>query len=138
MSSERSENAALTTSMRLDKWLWSARIFKTRALATAAVAGGKVHLNGTRVKPAHAVRAGDTLTVQRGYDAMTIAVRSLATHRGPAPVATKLYDETDASRAARAERAAARAALASSPRGDTRPTKKQRRDLIRLTRKGSF
>ena len=90
MSSERSENAALTTSMRLDKWLWSARIFKTRALATAAVAGGKVHLNGTRVKPAHAVRAGDTVTVQHGYDAMTIAVRSLATHRGPAPVATKL------------------------------------------------
>ena len=139
MSSERSENAALTTSMRLDKWLWSARIFKTRALATAAVAGGKVHLNDARVKPAHSVRSGDTLTIQRGDDELTIRVQALATKRGPAHIAALLYDETDESRTARAERTATRAALAMhSPHPDARPTKKQRRALTRLTHQRSF
>jgi len=119
--------------MRVDKWLWAARMFKTRAVAGEAVAGGKVHLNGARVKPAHAVRVGDTLTVHRGYDEMTLEVRSLAAQRGPAPIAATLYAETEASRAARAERAALRAA--ESSRREGRPSKRDRRALERLRRR---
>lgn len=125
--------------MRLDKWLWAARIFKTRALAATAVAGGKVHLNAARVKPAHPIRPGDTLTIQRREDELTIHVQALSSHRGPAPVAALLYEETEASRTARTERAAARATVAlHSPHPDTRPTKKQRRALTRYGHKKSF
>ncbi len=139
MSSERSENAALTTSMRVDKWLWSARIFKTRGLAAAAVTGGKVHLNAARVKPAHPVRPGDTLTIQRGDNELTIRVQALAHQRGPASIAALLYDETEESRISRAERAATRAAQPThSPHPDSRPTKKQRRALTRFTHKKGF
>jgi len=125
--------------MRLDKWLWAARIFKTRALAATAVAGGKVHLNAGRVKPAHPVRPGDTLTIHRGEGELTIRVEGLSPQRGPARVAALLYEETEESRAARAERAAARAAPAiHSPHPDTRPTKKQRRALTRFGHKRGF
>jgi len=142
MSSQASENAqrnSTHTSLRLDKWLWAARIFKTRAVAATAVAGGKVHLNAARVKPAHPVRPGDTLTIQRGEDELTILVQALALKRAPAPIAAMLYEETEESRATRAQRAAARAASAiHSPHHDSRPTKKQRRALTRLTHKRNF
>jgi ribosome-associated heat shock protein Hsp15 len=142
MSSQAPENAprnSTHTSVRLDKWLWAARIFKTRAVATTAVAGGKVHLNATRVKPAHPVRPGDTLTIQRGDDELTIFVQALSIQRGPAPVAAMLYEETEESRATRAQRATARAALPMhSPHPDTRPTKKQRRALTRFGHKKSY
>src|SRR5690349_13592162 len=88
---------------RIDKWLWAARLFKTRALAATAVDGGKVHLNGARTKPAKHVKVGDTLDVQRGDDELTLRVLGLSTRRGSAPVATLLYEETPESQAARAE-----------------------------------
>lgn len=123
-------------SVRLDKWLWAARFFKTRALARAAVQGGKVHLNGARVKPARTLSVGDELRVQRGDEALTIHVVELSDRRGPASVAQTLFEETGASRERReavaAERKLQREARAGRER---RPDKRQRRKIIRF-RKG--
>jgi ribosome-associated heat shock protein Hsp15 len=142
VSSDGFENSTRNSnllSLRLDKWLWAARIFKTRAVAATAVAGGKVHLNAARVKPAHPVRPGDTLTIQRGDDELTIRVQALALKRGSAPVAAMLYEETEESRATRAQRATARSTLPMhSPHPDTRPTKKQRRALTRFGHKKGY
>ncbi|MGH8378977.1 MAG: RNA-binding S4 domain-containing protein, partial [Gammaproteobacteria bacterium] len=88
--------------IRLDKWLWCARFFKTRSLATAAVSGGKVHVNGERVKPAHEVRVGDQLTITRGTERYEIIVRALIARRCPAEEAQQLYEETAVSREIRA------------------------------------
>ena len=87
--------------MRLDKWLWAARFFKTRALAQAAIAGGRVKLNGDRIKPAHAVKAGDALSVRVEELEWQVTVRGLSERRGPAPEAKKLYEESAASVAER-------------------------------------
>ena len=89
------------TSVRIDKWLWAARFFTTRALATEAVAGGKVEVNGERVKPARAVKPGDTVSVRLGPYLHEVVVRGLSDKRGPASVAQGLYEETKASREAR-------------------------------------
>src|ERR1051325_9383974 len=90
--------------MRLDKWLWAARFFKTRSLAQQAGSGGRVQLNGDRTKPAHEVKAGDRAVV-RGQDwGWEVQVRALSERRGPAEEARKLYDETEASRAERERR----------------------------------
>lgn len=118
---------------RIDKWLWAARFFKTRSLANAAVDGGKVHINGQRVKPAKDVKPGDTVRIGIGTATWTVVVRALSERRGPASVAQQLYEETEASRAAReAQREQAR--LASEPgaaiRG--RPTKRDRRRIERF------
>src|SRR5574340_295217 len=88
--------------VRLDKWLWAARFFKTRSLASQAVDGGKVHCNGERVKPARAVRAGDELRIRQGPYEITVLVRALSERRGPASEAALLYEETPESVAARA------------------------------------
>ncbi|HXV90828.1 MAG TPA: S4 domain-containing protein [Gemmatimonadales bacterium] len=125
----------MTAAVRLDKWLWAARFFKTRSLATAAVAGGKVHVNGERAKPAKPVAPGDTLRIRMPPYEWTVVVRGLAERRGPAQIAAGLYEETGASRAAR-ERLALGLRLV---RGDVyegkgRPTKKQRRQIDRLDR----
>ena len=123
-------------SIRLDKWLWAARFFKTRALATEAVAGGKVHLNGNRVKPARAVNVGDTLSIQRGNVAFVVEVAGLSDRRGPASVAQQLYVETEASIAERErQRELHRLAAASMHQGERKPTKKQRQQIIRFKRK---
>jgi ribosome-associated heat shock protein Hsp15 len=119
---------------RIDKWLWAARLFKTRALAATAVDGGKVHLNGARTKPAKHVKVGDMLAVQRGDDALSVRILGLSNHRGPATVATLLYEETAESQAARAERAARRAVMAQHIGPEMRPSKKDRRALTRLRR----
>jgi ribosome-associated heat shock protein Hsp15 len=132
MSSNRTEEA-----FRIDKWLWAARFFKTRALATTAVEGGKVHLNGARTKPAKHLKVGDTLTVHRGEDELTLRVLALSAHRGPAPTAAALYEETPDSQASRAERLARRRLIANSPRPDARPSKKDRRALTRLANRRS-
>ena len=84
--------------IRLDKWLWAARFFKTRSLAVAAVAGGKVHAGGQRVKPAHAVRMGEVLSIQRGPDQYIVTVKALSDRRGPAKEAVLLYEESIESR----------------------------------------
>jgi ribosome-associated heat shock protein Hsp15 len=119
--------------VRLDKWLWAARFFKTRSLATAAVTAGEVRVARERVKPARMVREGDEVQVRRGDDVMDIVVRAVSEVRGPAPVAQRLYDETDESRRRRAE-AAERRRLAREPALDIkgRPTKRDARVLRRL------
>jgi ribosome-associated heat shock protein Hsp15 len=118
--------------MRIDKWLWAARFFKTRSLAQQAVEGGKVRLNGERVKPARDVRVGDTLDMNIAAQNWTIAVQALSDKRGPAAVAQTLYAESDESRARRAEQSALRR-LSAEPALQLhgRPTKRDRRQLDR-------
>ena len=118
--------------MRLDKWLWVARLMKTRSLAAEAVSGGKVHLNGTAVKPSKEVRPGDELEITKGAVRLTVIVRGLAPRRGPASEAALLYEETPASAAAR-ERYRTERQLASAAQPDLggRPTKRDRRRFDR-------
>ena len=113
--------------MRLDKWLWAARFFKTRALAVEAVEGGRVTLNDERPKPAKEVRLGDRLSIRRPPFEHLILVRGLSDKRGSATVAAALFEETEESRARRAQIAAEMKA-APQPRFKGRPTKKTRRD----------
>ncbi len=123
--------------VRLDKWLWAARFFKTRSLAAEAVAGGKVHVNGQRVKPAHGVHAGDELRIHKGPYEFVVTVNGVSARRGSAQIAATLYEENPASRAARELLAEQhRVAALSGPRSDQRPNKKQRRQIIRFTGKG--
>ena len=117
--------------MRVDRWLWAARIFKTRALAVEALSGGRVHLNGQRVKPSRDVAPGDVLEVTLAQGRrLELTVRGTAERRGPAKEAALLYEETPASIEAR-ERHAAEMKLAAAPgaRGGARPTKRDRRKL---------
>ena len=123
--------------IRIDKWLWAARFFKTRSIAADAVEGGKVHLNGARVKPAKTVKAGDGLRIRQGQFEFEVVVCAVSGRRGPAPEAARLYQETEDSRLAReilAERLKAEAPLHSDQKG--RPTKKARRQIIRFTDEG--
>ena len=119
--------------VRIDKWLWAARFFKTRGAATEAVLGGRVHVNGERVKPSKPVRAGDTLEVTIGTVRRVVAVIEVAERRGPASVAATMYAETAESRAAREQHALERR-LARPPGADlgARPTKQARRRLDSL------
>ncbi len=120
---------------RIDKWLWAARFFKTRAIANKAVRGGKVHCNGERIKPSHLVRIGDLLQIQQGYDNKTIEVQQLSERRGTAKQAGELYKETETSIRQREQNAEQRRAAASMrPRGVGRPAKRERRHIIRFTR----
>ena len=121
--------------MRLDKWLWAARFYKTRSAATDAVVGGRVHVNGARVRPAKEIRAGDEITLTIGVSRRIVHVLELSDKRGPAPVAATLYRETPESIEAR-ERAAAERRLARPPGIDlgARPTKLERRRLEALRR----
>lgn len=121
--------------MRLDKWLWAARFFKTRALAVRAIEAGHVSVNGERAKPAKALRAGDALAVRRAPFEHAVVVKGLAETRGPAAVAATLYEETEESRARRAALAAEMKAQP-VPRFKGRPTKKTRRDYERWLRSG--
>lgn len=120
-------------SVRLDRWLWAARFFKTRSLAAAAAAGGKVQVNGARAKPAKALQVGDRLLVKKPPFEYQIVVRGLSAHRGPAAQAAQLYAEDERSRQAR-ELLALRLKLEPTINyeGKGRPTKKARRDMERL------
>jgi ribosome-associated heat shock protein Hsp15 len=121
--------------MRLDKWLWASRFYKTRSAATAAVLGGRVHVNGTRAKPAKDVAIGDEIQLTVGVVRRVVEVLALSEKRGPATVAATLYRETPDSIEAR-ERAAAERRLARPPGADlgARPTKLDRRRLEALRR----
>src|SRR6202011_6000463 len=120
---------------RLDKWLWYCRFYKTRSLATAAIAGGKVHLNADRVKPAHRVRIGDRLSLSLEGIVAEFEVLGLPQRRGPAAEAQSHYIETPASAERRVQlRAQQRLAQLSKPRPDARPDKRDRRRLMRLQR----
>jgi ribosome-associated heat shock protein Hsp15 len=120
--------------LRIDKWLWAARFFKTRSLAAQAVDGGRVRLNGERVKPAKALRLGDELTIHIGALEWVVAVRGLSGQRRSAPEAQRLYEEREASRALRAQALAERKAGLRPHRVERgRPTKKDRRMIRRFT-----
>ncbi len=118
-------------SLRIDKWLWAARFYKTRALAVEEIGKGRVHVNGQAVKPAREVRVGDAVALRQGAVSRTVVVRGLSLQRGPAPVAQQLYEETEASRLAR-EAAAEQRRLAAEPAlsiEQGRPTKRDRRQI---------
>jgi len=123
--------------IRIDKWLWAARLLKTRALAKEAVDGGRVAVNGVRVKPSKDVGPGDRLELTTGPVRLAVVVRGTAPRRGPAPEAARLYEETAESREAR-ERHLAERRLAPPPRpdGGGRPTKRDRRRLDSARRGG--
>ena len=126
-----------TDRTRLDKWLWAARFFKHRTLATDAVEGGKVQLNGIRVKPAKDVKIGDRVDIQIADSRYTVIVRGIAEKRGSATIAQGLYEETPESIAAR-EAGHEERRLAATPGADLhgRPTKRDRRQIGRFTGEG--
>ena len=116
--------------LRIDKWLWAARFYKTRSLAAAAVEAGQVRVEGERVKPARAVHAGEKVSMRRAGWAWDVEVTGVNERRGSAIDAAKLYRESGESRAAReAEVARRKGAAAAEPRFDGRPTKRERRKL---------
>lgn len=118
--------------LRIDRWLWHARFFRSRALACEAVAGGRVHVNGERVKPSRALRCGDMLSVVRGELEVECRVLALPVRRGPAAEASRAYQETPESRDRRARAAEARRFAATAPRPEGRPDKHERRALRRV------
>lgn len=127
----------MSDEVRLDKWLWAARFFKTRGLAREAVVGGKVHLNGQRSKPSRSIRIGDSVDISRGHFRYQVTVEALSDRRGPAREAVKLYTESEesvANRTAMAEELALRRRAAPIPPA-ARPDKRSRRRIIRFTRK---
>ena len=125
--------------VRLDKWLWAARFFKTRSMAAEAVSGGKVHVNDARAKPARPVKLGDELAIRRGAEQFTVIVKGLSSQRGPAPVARQLYEETEQSRASREAEAETRRLFHKSYPSPppSRPNKKDRRHIIRFRRQSN-
>lgn len=118
--------------VRLDKWLWAARFYKTRALAKAAIEGGKVHCRGERCKPSKEPKVGEELVIRAGFDERTVVIRALSAVRRGAPEAQLLYEETADSLAKRENAAAMRKAGSLGVETDGRPSKKQRRALQRF------
>ena len=121
----------VTESMRVDKWLWAARFFKTRSIAKDAIEGGKVHLNGERVKVSKEIRIGMELTIRQGFEQKTVQIKALSAVRGGAPIAQQLYEETEVS-IARRELLSSQRKLHNLARPEHRPSKKDRRDINRF------
>ena len=121
--------------VRIDKWLWAARFFKTRSLARDAIKGGKVQLNGSRVKPGKTIEIDDRLTVRRGEDEYTITVKDIGDRRVSAALALERYEE-DAGSQARREAAAEqrKAEYQAKEQRPRRPDKRQRREIVRFTK----
>jgi ribosome-associated heat shock protein Hsp15 len=118
---------------RIDRWLFAVRLFKSRSAAATAVSGGKVHINGERVKPSRSVQRGDSVTFARGAVEFECTITAIPLRRGPASEAALCYDETEGSRARRAEFAARmKVAAGLAPRPEERPDKHDRRLLRRL------
>lgn len=121
--------------VRIDKWLWAARFFKTRNLAKEAIDGGKVHCDGQRVKPSKEATVGLELTIRQQWDEKTVIIKALSDQRRGAPEAALLYEETEASTTLREKRAAERkAGLGAFIISDHRPNKKERRQIHRFQR----
>jgi ribosome-associated heat shock protein Hsp15 len=123
-------------SVRIDKWLWAARFFKTRSLAAKAVGGGHVTVNGNKVKPARVVQNGDMLSIRQDFLEFTVQILALSEQRGPAVVARTLYEETEASQAKREQTLAERRDM--NLRGnhpDRRPDKHERRKIRQFLKK---
>jgi len=121
--------------VRLDKWLWAARFFKTRSLAVEAIEGGRVSVNGERAKPAKTVRPGDAISIRKPPFEYSVVVKDVSDKRGSATIAATLYEETEESRARRTVLAAEMKSLP-QPRFKGRPTKKTRRDYDKWLRSG--
>ena len=121
--------------VRLDKWLWAARFFKTRSLAVEAIEGGRVSVNDDRAKPAKTVKPGDAIAIRKPPFEFAVVVKDVSDKRGSAPIAATLYEETEDSRARRTVIAAEMKALP-QPRFKGRPTKKTRRDYDKWLRSG--
>ena len=127
------ENEGKHGKVRLDKWLWAARFYKTRSISRDAIDGGKVQVNGQRVKPSRDAQLDDIITLRQGFDEKTVVIKALSSNRLSAPQAQKLYEETQESLQKREEEAAKRRALrGSNPLFEGRPDKKQRRDIHKL------
>jgi len=125
----------VTETVRIDKWLWASRFFKTRGKAREAIVGGKVRLNGHRVKPGKTLKAGDTLIIQRGLEEVTVDVLLASDRRGSATVAQSMFQEHPDSQSRREAQAEERAAQrASRQERERRPDKRQRRQVIRFRR----
>ncbi len=123
----------MADSQRLDKWLWSARFYKTRSLAVEAINGGHVHVNGQRIKPAKTIRVGDAIVITKGQYQWRLVVDALAQRRGPATEARQLYiEDADSIQQREAMRAEIRLL---SPTPAKRPDKRQRRRIIRFINK---
>ncbi|PQQ26269.1 ribosome-associated heat shock protein Hsp15 [Photorhabdus luminescens] len=126
-------NSDSDQAVRLDKWLWAARFYKTRAIAREMIDGGKVHYNGQRSKPSKLVEPGAEIKLRQGNDERIVEVLALSNHRRGAPEAQQLYQETEASIANREKMAIARKMNAlTMPHPDRRPDKKERRTLIKF------
>jgi ribosome-associated heat shock protein Hsp15 len=135
----RESAGAQDQTMRLDKWLWAARFFKTRPLAVVAINGGKVQCNGERAKPGRSIRPGDRLIVHKDVYEWTIDIAALSRHRLSADLAQGLYRETEASIAGRElRRVNVEADRAAQPRSEGRPNKRQRRQLLAAKSKFDF
>ena len=122
------------TGMRLDKWLWAARFYKTRALAVEQIDKGRVQVNGADAKPAREVKPGDTVRLRQARDERVVLIKALSPQRGPAPVAQPLYRETEESLARREALRAERAAAGEHFAPQRKPDKKDRRTLQRFLR----
>jgi ribosome-associated heat shock protein Hsp15 len=121
--------------IRLDKWLWAARFYKTRSLAKQAIDGGKVHCDGQRVKPSKEALVGLTLNIRQDWDEKTVIIKALADQRRGAPEAALLYEETEESKKIREKKAGERkAGLASFIMSDHKPNKKERRQIHKFQR----
>ena len=121
--------------VRIDKWLWAARFFKTRSIAKQAIDGGKVHIDGQRVKPSREIELGAILIIRQGYDEREVKVIALSDKRGPAKIAATLYQETEQSVARREKLAEERkAASIYSARPESKPNTRQRRHIHRFKR----
>lgn len=119
-------------SLRLDKWLWAARFYKTRSLATAAISAGHVHLNAERVKPAKTVKLGDIVRIRKGSVEMTVSVDGISGKRGSATLAQALYTESEQSIASREQSRARIRAESAGAVMDHKPNKQERRALVRI------
>lgn len=127
----------ISEGVRLDKWLWAARFYKTRSIAREMIEGGKVHYNGQRSKPSKLVELNAELTLRQGNDERTVLVTEISEQRRPASEAQRLYRETDASNEKREKMAQARKLNAlTMPHPDRRPDKKERRDLRKFKLSG--
>ncbi|MDA9848763.1 S4 domain-containing protein [Luminiphilus sp.] len=122
--------------VRVDKWLWAARFFKTRSLAKAAIEGGKVQLDGQRVKVSREITTGDRLTIRQGWDEKSITIVALSDQRGPATTAQALYEESEESIARRERETLLRRAAGGLNKPNHRPDKHERRQISRLRRDG--
>lgn len=134
MSNHKNPSTKPQEAVRLDKWLWAARFYKTRSLATEAIKGGKVHLNDQRVKPSHHVEIGHKVRIKKESVEQTVIIKALSAKRGPAKIAQTLYEETQESIEQREKQLQERKAImAGMPQFQSRrPNKKERRKIIQF------